>query len=191
MTEDRLRNHALAVPRDQGDKSDAPAQVGCLPRTQFETSFNGTPRSRRCQGRSPPVFAFKRLRDHIGWVSCCSLPCLPDPRSGSVAFPKMRPSSRKVMAREPRPMTKDFRALANVTGQAKTWRGYALLPGAVAGQPSPSPREPSPGIRASLLTQAKFFQHERSCRSPRGDTQSPRLSTILVSTFYPPGNRYG
>jgi hypothetical protein len=123
--------------------------------------------------------------------AAASYPCLPDPRSGSVAFPKMRPSSRKVMAREPRPMTKDFRALANVTGQAKTWRGYALLPGAVAGQPSPSPREPSPGIRASLLTQAKFFQHERSCRSPRGDTQSPRLSTILVSTFYPPGHRYG
>ena len=59
-----------------------------------------------------------------------------------------------------------------------------------AGQPTPAPREPSPGIRASLLTQAKFFQHERSCRSPRGDTQTLRLSTILASTFYPPGHCY-
>jgi hypothetical protein len=57
-----------------------------------------------------------------------------------------------------------------------------------AGQPIPARREPSPGIRASLLTQAKFFQHERSCRSPPGDTQPLRLSAILASTFYPPGH---
>jgi hypothetical protein len=59
-----------------------------------------------------------------------------------------------------------------------------------AGQPIPAPREPSPGIRASLLTQARFFQHERSCRSPRGDTQTLPLSAILASTFYPPGHCY-
>jgi hypothetical protein len=59
-----------------------------------------------------------------------------------------------------------------------------------AGRPTPAPREPSPGIRASLLTQAKFLQHERSCRSPRGDTQLLRFSASLVSTFYPPGHCY-
>ena len=59
-----------------------------------------------------------------------------------------------------------------------------------AGQPTPAPREPSPGIRASLLTQARFFQHERSCRSPRGDTQPLRLSEILANTFYSPGHCY-
>jgi hypothetical protein len=80
--------------------------------------------------------------------------------------------------------------LAYVTGQARTWRDYALFPGAAAGQPTPAPREPSPGIRASVPTQAKFFQHERSCRSPRGDTQPLRLSAILMSTFYSPGQRY-
>src|SRR6266571_801840 len=67
---------------------------------------------------------------------------------------------------------------------------YALFPSAAAGQPTPAPREPSPGIRASLPTRAKFFRHERSCRSPRGDTQLLRLSAILVSTFYPPGHCY-
>src|SRR5260370_32370998 len=80
--------------------------------------------------------------------------------------------------------------LAYVTGQERTWRDYALFPAAAAGQPTPAPREPSPGIRASVPTQAKFFQHERSCRSPRGDTQPLRLSAILMSTFYPPGQRY-
>ena len=80
--------------------------------------------------------------------------------------------------------------LAYVTGQARTWRDYALFPGAVAGQPTLAPREPSPGTRASLPTQAKFFQHERSCRLPRGDTQLLRLSAILMTTFYPPSRRY-
>ncbi len=80
--------------------------------------------------------------------------------------------------------------LAYVTGQERTWRDYALFPGAAAGQPTPAPREPSPGIRASVPTQAKFFQHERSCPSPHGDTQLLRLSAILVSTFYPPGRCY-
>lgn len=51
-------------------------------------------------------------------------------------------------------------------------------------------REPSPGIRASLLMQAKFFRHERSCRSPRCDTQLPQLAAILVSTFIQPGLCY-
>lgn len=78
--------------------------------------------------------------------------------------------------------------LAYPTGAAMIEGAYALFPGAVAAQPTSSLREPSPGIRASLLTQAKFFRHERSCRSPRGDTQLLRLSAILVSTFNPPGH---
>jgi hypothetical protein len=77
--------------------------------------------------------------------------------------------------------------LAYLTGAAMIEGEYALFPGAVAAQPTSSLREPSPGIRASLLMQAKFFRRERSCRSPRGDTQPLRLSAILVSTFYPPG----
>jgi hypothetical protein len=44
-----------------------------------------------------------------------------------------------------------------VTGQARTQEDYGSFPGAVVGQPTPAPRESSPGIRASLLTQAKFF----------------------------------
>jgi hypothetical protein len=67
---------------------------------------------------------------------------------------------------------------------------YASFPGVVAGQPTPAPRDSSPGIRASLLTRAKFFRHEHSCRSPRGDTQLLRFSVILVSTFYPSGHCY-
>jgi len=70
--------------------------------------------------------------------------------------------------------------------RTRIMRAFALS----AGQRTPAPREPSPGIRASLLTQAKFFQHERSYRSPRGDTQTLRLSAILASTFYPPGHCY-
>ena len=77
-----------------------------------------------------------------------------------------------------------------VTGEARTQEGYASFPGAVAGQRTSAPREPPPGIRASLLTQAKFFRHERSCRSPRGDTELLRFSAILVSTFYPSGHCY-
>jgi hypothetical protein len=80
--------------------------------------------------------------------------------------------------------------LAYLTGAALIEGEYALFPGAVAAQPASSLREPSPGIRASLLTQAKFFRHARSCRSPRGDTQLLRLSAILASTFYPPGHCY-
>src|SRR5437660_8376880 len=57
-----------------------------------------------------------------------------------------------------------------------------------AGQPTPAPRESSLGIRASLLTRAKFFRHEGSCRSPRGDTRLLRLSATLVGTFYPLGH---
>jgi hypothetical protein len=59
-----------------------------------------------------------------------------------------------------------------------------------ATQPTSAPREPSLWVRASLLTQAKFFRHERSCRSPRGDTQPLRLLIILVRTFDPPGHCY-
>ena len=73
--------------------------------------------------------------------------------------------------------------LAYVTGQATTWGDYAFFPGVVAAQPTPAPREPSPGIRASPPTQAKFFRHGRSCPLPHGDTQLLRLSAILVSTF--------
>ena len=80
--------------------------------------------------------------------------------------------------------------LAYLTGAAMSEGEYALIPGAVAAQPTSSPREPSPGIRASPPTQATFFRHERSCPSPHGDTQLLRLSAILVSTFYPPGRCY-
>ena len=73
--------------------------------------------------------------------------------------------------------------VAYLTGAAMIEGEYALFPGAVAAQPTSSLREPSPGIRASLLMQAKFFRRERSCRSPRGDTQPLRLSAILVSTL--------
>src|SRR5260370_39349097 len=48
--------------RNQGDRSDAPPQVGCLPRTQLETSSNGTPggsscpvRSSTCKEEAPPM----------------------------------------------------------------------------------------------------------------------------------------
>jgi imidazolonepropionase-like amidohydrolase len=64
---------------------------------------------------------------------------------------------------------------SDVTGQAGTYEDFALPPGAVAGQRPPAPRGSSPGIRAVLLTRAKFFRHERSFRSPRGGTQPPRL----------------
>src|SRR5437588_5166850 len=74
--------------------------------------------------------------------------------------------------------------LAYVTGAARTEGAYALFLGAVAAQPISASREPSPGIRASLLTLAKFFRYERSCRSPRGDTQPLRLSAILAGTFH-------
>jgi hypothetical protein len=94
-----------------------------------------------------------------------------------------------------------FRLRLDTTNQDAVLQGRSFIDGLLgpefmralalsAGQPTPAPREPSPGIRASLLTQAKFFQHERSCRSPRGDTQTLRLSTILASTFYPLGHCY-
>jgi hypothetical protein len=73
--------------------------------------------------------------------------------------------------------------LAYLTGAAMIEGEYALIPGSVAAQPISSLRERSLGIRASLLTQAKFFRYERSCRSPRGGTQLLRLSAIVVSTF--------
>jgi hypothetical protein len=78
-----------------------------------------------------------------------------------------------------------------VTGEARTLEDYASFPGAMAGQPTLASRGSSPRIRASLLTQSKFFPHEPSCRWPRGDTQLLRFSAILVSTFYPPGHCYG
>ncbi len=80
--------------------------------------------------------------------------------------------------------------LAYTMVRLRTWEDYALFPGVVTAQPTPAPRVPSPGIRASLPTQAKFFRHGRSCPSPHGDTQLLRLSAILVSTFYPPGHCY-
>jgi hypothetical protein len=77
-----------------------------------------------------------------------------------------------------------------MTLSTRTQEDHASFPGAVAGQPSPAPLESSPGIRASLLTRARFFGHEHSCRSSHGDTQLLRFSVILVSTFYPPGHCY-
>jgi hypothetical protein len=74
--------------------------------------------------------------------------------------------------------------LAYLTGAAVIEGEYALFPGAVAAQPASSLREPSPGIRASLLTQAKFFRHARSCRSPRGDTQLLRLSQQFWRAYF-------
>ena len=100
-------------------------------------------------------------------------------RRGSQYLPAMGLSSRSL---PPLPWY--------VTGQARTQEDYASFLGAVAGQPTSAPLESSPGIRASLLTRAKFFRHEHSCRSPRGDTQLLRFSVIRVSTFYPPGHCY-
>jgi hypothetical protein len=47
--------------------------------------------------------------------------------------------------------------LAHFTGAAMIEGEYTLFPGAAAAPPASSLREPPPEIRASLLTQAKFF----------------------------------